>query len=146
METQKKIFSALANKNKVAKFGLMKTRKSNLGKVDELEYDATSVEDELSRLSYFVDEFYAEQFEIARTAFLTLNDVFRNNSESFYTSDDFASDKAKLEEIQVLADELGVDVSEVYPDWQSHMEAIESFTYYEEQMKTLEREFDNFFQ
>ena len=146
VENQKKNLSTLSNKNKVAKFGLMKPRKSNLGKVDELDYDYQSVEDELSRLSYFTQEFYAEQFEIARTAFLTLNDVFKNNSESFYTSDDYANDKTRLEEILVLSEELGVDVSEVYPDWQLHIEAIESFAYHEEQMNILEREFDNFFQ
>jgi len=141
------IFNAKLEKFKKSKKAIVsKTPKIKLGKVDELNYDYTSVEDELSRLSYFVDEFFDEQFEIARTAFMTLNDVFRNNSESFYTSDDYAEDKMKLEEIYTLAEELGVDVTEVYPDWQNHIEAIESFANYEEMFAEKEREFDNYFQ
>lgn len=116
-----------------------------LAKVDELDYDYTSTEDEVSRLSYFVDEFFDEKFEEARQAFMTLNDVFKNGSESFYTADDFAADKQRLQEIQTLAEELGVDVSSVYPDWQSHIEAIESMEYYQEQYDAKEREFDTYF-
>jgi predicted ATPase len=148
METQSKIFTLLNKVSEIQKSKntlLAKKQKIKLGKVDELNYDYASVEDEMSRLAYFVDEYFDEQFEIARTAWMTLNDVFKNNSESFYTSDDFAEDKVRLEEIQVLAEELGVDVTEVYPDWQNHIEAIESFANYEEMFKEKEREFDTYF-
>jgi predicted ATPase len=144
--TKNVFFNAKLEKFKKSKKPVV-AKKPNikLGKVDELNYDYASVEDEKSRLSYFVDEFFDEQFEIARTAWMTLNDVFRNNSESFYTSDDYAEDKMKLEEIYTLAEELGVDVREVYPDWQNHIEAIEGFAYYEEMYAEKEREFYTYF-
>jgi hypothetical protein len=135
----------LAEMKKNKKVIASKQPKIKLGKVDELNYDYASVEDEASRVSYFVNEYFDEQFEIARTAWMSLNDVFKNNSESFYTSDDYAEDKIKLEEIYTLAEELGVDVREVYPDWQSHIEAIESFAYLEEMYTEKEREFDTYF-
>jgi predicted ATPase len=140
------IFNAKLEKFKKSKKPVV-AKKPNvkLGKVDELNYLFVNVEEESSRLSYFVDEFFDEQFEIARTAFMTLNDVFKNNSEGFYTSDDFAEDKTTLEEIYALAEELGVDVTEVYPDWQSHIEAIESFANYEEMYLEKEREFYSYF-
>jgi len=116
-----------------------------LAKVDELDYDYSTTEDEVSRISYFVDEYFDEKFEEARQAWMVLNDVFKNNSESFFTADDFAADKQRLQEIQALAEELGVDVTSVYPDWQSHIEAIESMEYYQEQYDEKEREFDTYF-
>lgn len=140
------IFNAKLNEfKKGQKATIVKSPKIKLGKVDELNYDYASVEDESSRLSYFVNEYFDEQFEIARTAWMSLNDVFRNNSESFYTSDDYAEDLIKLNEIYDLAEQLGVDVLEVYPEWQNHIEAIENFAYLEEMFAEKEREFDTYF-
>jgi predicted ATPase len=135
----------LAEMKKNKKVITPKKPQIKLAKVDELDYDYSTTEEELSRISYFVDEFFDEQFEAARTAWMTLNDVFKNNSENFFGAEEFTQDKQRLQEIQALAEELGVDVTSVYPDWQSHIEAIESFEYYEEQYAEKEREFDTYF-
>ena len=120
--------------------------KINLGKVDELDYDYATVEEEYSKLSYFVDEVFDEYFNKAVESWQILNDVFKNNSENFWEfSSELAGDKVKLEEIQTLADELGVDVSEVYPDFAEHYNIITQGMMLDEQLAEKEREFYNYF-
>lgn len=123
-----------------------KKPKINLGKVDELDYNFQTVEDEYSRLSYFVEEMFDEYYTQAVQSWQVLNDVFKNNSEGFWRfEDELANDKMKLDEIRVLADELGVDVSDVYPEFEEHYNIIEQGMALDAAYDEKEREFYNYF-
>ena len=123
-----------------------KKAKINLGKVDELDYNYQTVEDEYSRLSYFTEEAFDEYFTQAVQSFQVLNDVFKNGSENFWRfEDELAGDMAKLEEIEILANELGVDVSDVYPDFTEHYNIIIQGMALDAVYDEKEREFYNYF-
>ena len=149
METQSKIFTLLNKVSEIQKGKntlLAKKQKIKLGKVDELDYKYSDVEDEYSKLSYFVEEAFDELFAKAVESWQMLNDVFKNNSENFWRfEDELANDKIKLEEIQVLSDELGVDVSEVYPDFEEHYNIIVKGMTLDAIYDEKEREFYNYF-
>jgi hypothetical protein len=149
METQSKIFTLLNKVSEIQKSKntlLAKKQKIKLGKVDELDYEYSVVEEEYSKLSYFVEEAFDELFAKAVESWQMLNDVFKNNSENFWRfEDELAGDKLKLEEIQVLADELGVDVSEVYPDFEEHYNIIVQGMTLDALYDEKEREFDTYF-
>jgi hypothetical protein len=149
METQSKIFTLLNKVSEIQKGKntlLAKKQKIKLGKVDELDYEYSVVEDEYSKLSYFVEEAFDELFAKAVESWQMLNDVFKNNSENFWRfEDELANDKIKLEEIQVLADELGVDVTEVYPDFEEHYNIIVQGMTLDALYDEKEREFDTYF-
>jgi len=136
----------LAELKKAKKPTVARKPKINLGKVDELDYDYATVEEEYSKLSYFVDEAFDEYFDKAVQSWQVLNDVFKNNSENFWRfEDELAGDKIKLEEIQSLAEQLGVDVSEVYPDFEEHYNIIVQGMTLDGVYDEKEREFDTYF-
>lgn len=149
METQSKIFTLLSKVSEIQKEKntlLAKKQKIKLGKVDELDYEYSVVEEEYSKLSYFVEEAFDELFAKAVESWQMLNDVFKNNSENFWRfEDELANDKIKLEEIQTLADELGVDVTEVYPDFEEHYNIIVQGMTLDALYDEKEREFDTYF-
>jgi len=113
------------NKLQRKKTELSKDHKVALGLVDEIEYDLMSLQDEVGRLSYSTEEWYDENFEKFLDTRNALRDVYINNSESFLDPVDVEEDKRRLEEIKQKAEELGVDYTEVYDQWDEHMELIE---------------------
>ena len=113
------------NKLQRKKTELSKDHKVALGLVDEIEYDLMSLQDEVGRLSYSTEEWYDENFEKFLETRNALRDVYINNSESFLDPVDVEEDKRRLEEIKQKAEELGVDYTEVYDQWDEHMELIE---------------------
>ena len=113
------------NKLQRKKTELSKDHKVALGLVDEIEYDLMSLQDEVGRISYSTEEWYDENFEKFLETRNALRDVYINNSESFLDPVDVEEDKRRLEEIKQKAEELGVDYTEVYDQWDEHMELIE---------------------
>jgi cell fate (sporulation/competence/biofilm development) regulator YmcA (YheA/YmcA/DUF963 family) len=146
IESNSILSTKLAELKNAKKPIVAKKPRIKLGKVDELDYDYATVEEEFSKLSYFVDEAYNEYFDQAVQSWQVLNDVFKNNSENFWRfEDELAGDKIKLEEIQALADQLGVDVSEVYPDFEEHYNIITQGMTLDAVYDEKEREFYNYF-
>ena len=93
--------------------------------IDNFSYgDVDSLQDEVSRLSYSVDEWFDEKYDAMREIFSDLRDVYLQNSEAFITSADVAQDEQVLQEIKTKAEELGLSAEDVYPQWQEHKEIL----------------------
>tara|TARA_R110001583_G_scaffold40461_2_gene129242 strand:- start:8873 stop:9301 length:429 start_codon:yes stop_codon:yes gene_type:complete len=134
--------------NKVKKTDLSKfsnKKKVELGLIDNFNYDFDSLQDETGRLSYSVEEWYDEQFEQARAASSDLRDVYLNGSEAFITVSDVQADMDILKELQLSADEIGVDVEDLYDNFHEHMEAIQYVTYLEDKFDEQAREVREWF-
>ncbi len=132
------------NKLQRKKTELSKDRKVALGLVDELDYDLMSLQDEVGRLSYSTEEWYDENFEKFLEARSGLREVYINNSESFLDPVDVEEDKRRLEEIKQKAEELGVDYTDVYPDWDEHMQQIEDLDYFTDRFVEQTNELKSF--
>lgn len=118
------------NKLQRKKTELSKDHKVALGLVDELEYDLMSLQDEVGRLAYSTEEWYDENLEKFLETRSMLKAVYIQFSESFLDPADVEEDKRRLEEIKQKAEELGVDYTDVYPDWDEHMQQIEDLDYF----------------
>ena len=135
MSTEKRAFSRLFGNNR-KEVVLSKKEKVALSLVDSFNYDLMDLEDEVSRLSYSVEEWFDEKFNEFYEARSVLRDVYINNSEAFVTVSDVSGDKEILEEIKTKAEELGLEADDVYPDWQLHYDTIEY-------LDSLESKFDD---
>ncbi len=115
-----KVYSKLPNQ-KVN----LKAHKVALGLIDNFSYgDVDSLQDEVSRLSYTVDEWFDEKYDAMWDLFMDLKAVYLQNSEAFITSADVAKDEEVLQEIKEKAEELGLSAEDVYPQWQEHKEIL----------------------
>ncbi len=131
MSTKDRVFSRLFDSSKhttelkKAEAKLNAKKKVALGLVNELDYEFESVRDEVGRLSYSVDEWFDEKFDVWFDLGREIYSVYFQNSEAFLTSEDLAADRDKLMEIKTKAEELGLDVVEVYPDYDEHLQEID---------------------
>jgi len=132
------------NKLQRKKTELSKDHKVALGLVDEIEYDLMSLQDEVGRISYSTEEWYDENFEKFLETRNALRDVYINNSESFLDPVDVEEDKRRLEEIKQKAEELGVDYTEVYDQWDEHMELIEDLDNFTDRFVEQKNELKSF--
>jgi|TARA_R110000764_G_scaffold40399_1_gene90254 hypothetical protein len=126
-----KVYSKMPN-NKVD----LKAHKVALGLVDNFNYEYQYLEDEIGRLSYSVEEWFEEKWQEYMDAYMPLRDVYINNSESFISEADVAGDMDVLNEIEEKANDLGLDVSDVYPDFEDHKRQINY-------LEDLEKRFDD---
>ena len=126
-----KVYSKMPN-NKVD----LKAQKVALGLVDNFNYEYQYLENEIGRLSYSVEEWFEEKWQEYMDAYMPLRDVYINNSESFISEADVAGDMDVLNEIEEKANDLGLDVSDVYPDFEDHKRQINY-------LEDLERRFDD---
>ena len=121
----------------------LKKHKIALGLLDNFNYDFEYLAEESGRLSYAVFEFWDEKydqwFDIGREIY----DVYFNNTESFVTEADIVDDMEILNEIKTRAEELGIDVYEVYPNWEEHMREIEYVKELEEKFNSNKEQFRN---
>ena len=126
-----KVYSKMPN-NKVD----LKAQKVALGLIDNFNYEYQYLEDEIGRLSYSVEEWFEEKWQEYMDAYMPLRDVYINNSESFISEADVAGDMDVLNEIEEKANDLGLDVSDVYPDFEDHKRQINY-------LEDLEKRFDD---
>jgi hypothetical protein len=123
METQKKIFSALAKKNKLSKFGLTETQKKiNLGLVDDLALDAEYFDEQLSTAMYYADEQFDalldEVSEFQMKIATEVDNLMVNSGVSQVL--ELAEQKIPLlQKLESLANDLGVEPTELYPDYET---------------------------
>lgn len=140
MNTKDRVFSRMFDKGrhgvelKRAEAKLEAKKKVALGLVNELDYEFDVLQDEVGRLSYSVDEWFDEKFDVWYTLGREIYSVYFQGSEAFLTSDDLADDRDKLIEIKTKAEELGLDVVDVYPDFDEHLQEIDY-------LKNLEQRF-----
>jgi hypothetical protein len=131
MTTKNRVFSRLFEENKHAAQLRAEKRKEDklqkvaLGLVNDLDYEFESLRDEVGRLSYSVEEWFDEKFDVWFEIGREIYSVYFQNSEAFLTPDDLAGDKDKLLQIKEKAEELGLDVVDVYPDYDEHLQEIE---------------------
>jgi hypothetical protein len=131
MTTKNRVFSRLfENKQHDAQLRAEnrkqdKLKKVALGLVDELDYEFESLRDEVGRLSYSVEEWFDEKFDVWFEIGRDIYSVYFQNSEAFLTPDDVSADRDKLLQIKEKAEELGLDVVDVYPDYDEHLQEIE---------------------
>ena len=134
--TKDKVYSKLA----AARTNL-KSNKVALGLVDELDYEFDTLNEEVGRLSYIVDEWFDEKYDAWFDIGREIYDVYFNNTESFITIEDLADDFDRLNSIKEKAEELGIDVNDVYPNWEDHIREIE---YLQEQQNEFESQKERF--
>lgn len=140
MRTEKRVFNKLFAK-KPLKPAQLKKQKITLGLIDEINYEYQYLEDEVSRLSYSVEEWFDEKFDEWRSIGRDIYSVYFQNSEAFISEADVAGDKDRLIEIKQNADDLGIDVEEVYPDYEAHLELLEYLDNLEQRFEIQKQEF-----
>jgi len=149
MSTEKRVFSRMFDGDKHAARLRAENRKADnlkkvaLGLVDNFNYDYSSIEDQGGLLNYLANEWHEEKFEEYRQAWVTLNDEYTHNGSTVLRYDDVSSDVDVLNEIKEKAEELGLDATDVYPDWDAHFEALEIMKEDDEQYQRNEMEFKN---
>jgi hypothetical protein len=147
MNTKDRVFSRMFDKGrhgvelKRAEAKLNAMKKVALGLVDSLNYDYSSIEDQGGLLNYLANEWHDEKFEEYRQAWITLNDEYTHNGSTVLRYDDVSSDVDVLNEIKAKAEELGLDATDVYPDWDTHFEALEIMKEDDDQYIRNEQEF-----
>ena len=120
----------------------LKAQKVALGLIDNFVYDnVDGLEEEASRLSYSVEEWFPEKFDQWFDIGREIYSVYFQNSEAFINITDIERDREILQEIETRAEELGLSASEVYPDWQRHFETI---NYVEDLSKRFDEQKDEF--
>jgi len=122
----------------------LKKHKVALGLVDNINYEFQYLEDEVSRLSYSVDEWFDEKFDVFFDAYSVIKDVYINGSEAFISEADVAGDMEILNEIETRSEELGVDVEEVYPNFYEHKQTLEYLEDLEKRFEDQKAKFERF--
>lgn len=125
MNTKNTVFSRLFDADKHRELKLKAEKKLELGLVNELDYEFDYLQEEVGRLSYSVDEWFDEKFDVWFEIGREIYSVYFQNSETFLSPEDLADDKDKLLQIKEKAEELGLDVAEVYPNYEEHIREID---------------------
>jgi ClpP class serine protease len=145
MKIEKTVFNKLAKVTKLQnKQKFSKKKQVKLGLVDEFDYDYDNLNDEVGRLAYSTEEWYDENFDKFIEIRGQLRDVYFNNSEAFIDPADVLADMERLIDIKLKADELGISVEDVYPNWQDHKQLIEDLDYFQERFDKQVDELRNF--
>ncbi len=121
--TKDKVYNRLANRKTS-----LKKQNVKLGLVDELDYEFETLQDEVGRLSYSVDEWFDEKYDVWYEIGRQIYDVYFNNTETFLDPADLVDDLERLNTIKEKALELGINHNEVYPNWEDHVREIEYLT------------------
>tara|TARA_R100001463_G_scaffold4408_1_gene16571 strand:+ start:1042 stop:1470 length:429 start_codon:yes stop_codon:yes gene_type:complete len=120
MNTKQKVFDLL-KENKKREL----SKKVDLGLIDNFLYDdLSSLEDEVSNLSYLSTDWFEENYEKYRDAFYVLNDVFNFGAGNQVSYFDVQNDEDLLNEIALKAEELGLAPQEVYDQYDEHLRLI----------------------
>ncbi|WP_341216167.1 hypothetical protein [uncultured Wocania sp.] len=135
----KKVYSKLPNK-KVN----LKAQKVALGLVDDISYDYSNLEEEVSRLEYLLDEFLPQEFDRLDEAYALLKEVLIDNSENVIYYDDVAQDEETIQSIREKADELGIDANEIFPNIDNYSEELARLRNLSEEFEMSVRQFRNY--
>tara|TARA_R110000822_G_scaffold130552_2_gene267108 strand:- start:187 stop:633 length:447 start_codon:yes stop_codon:yes gene_type:complete len=137
MGTENTVFSKLFAKKELSKMQLKK-QKVALGLVDEFTYtDANGLQQEVDNLNYFTQEWFPEKFDQWYDLGRDIYSIYFQRGEALITQTDLDRDLDILDKILESANELGLDVAQIYPDYNNHRElvdqGIEDLAKFEEQ-------------
>tara|TARA_R110000824_G_scaffold354846_1_gene541961 strand:- start:532 stop:978 length:447 start_codon:yes stop_codon:yes gene_type:complete len=137
MNTKNTVFSKLFAKKELSKMQLKK-QKVALGLVDEFTYtDANGLQQEVDNLNYFTQEWFPEKFDQWFDLGRDIYSIYFQRGEALITQTDLDRDLDILDKILESANELGLDVTQIYPDYNNHRElvdqGIEDLAKFEEQ-------------
>tara|TARA_Y100000385_G_scaffold140846_1_gene146227 strand:+ start:128 stop:553 length:426 start_codon:yes stop_codon:yes gene_type:complete len=119
----------------------LKAQKVALGLIDQLGYSYDQIEHQSSMLYYMAYEWHEEKFEEYRQAWMALNDEYTHNASQVVSFDDVSSDIDTLNEIKLRAEELGIDVNDVYDRFDDHFERLQEIKDADDQYKRNEMQF-----
>tara|TARA_B100000497_G_C7681637_1_gene412441 strand:+ start:383 stop:802 length:420 start_codon:yes stop_codon:yes gene_type:complete len=117
------------------------SKKVDLGLIDEFNYDFSYLEDQSGLLSYLAYEWHDEAFEEYRQAWMKLNDEYTHNGSSVLRYMDIEKDEVILQEIARKAEELGLSVNQVYPEYDEHLRIIQEVKEADQKYIRNEQEF-----
>ncbi len=135
----KKVYNKLPNQ-KVN----LKAQKLALGLIDDISYDYSNLEEEVSRLQYLLDDFIPKEFDRLDAAYSQLKDVLVNNSENVIYYDDVAEDEETIQSIRAKADELGLDANEIFPNIDGYSEELTRLRTLSEEFESAVKQFRNY--
>ncbi len=150
MSTKDRVFSRMFDKTqhsvelKKVEALLQAKKRVALGLIDELEYTSEFTNEQVGSLDYVVDTWFDEKFDQMKEIYNELYDVYVNNSEGYITVSDIANDQRVLDEILTKANELGIEVAEVYPEWYEHSDALEYLNGLEARFESQKDSLPNF--
>ena len=102
------------------------SKKVNLSLLDDFSFGQyNELEEEVSGLSYNVNEWFPEKFDQWFDIGRDIYAIYFQRAEPFPTEVDFNTDEAVLDKIKEAADELGIEVTQVYPEYFEHKTLIE---------------------
>ena len=123
----------------------LKAQKVALALLDNFVWDnVDGLEEEVGRLSYSVNEWFDEKFDQFVEVRGQLRDVYINNSEAFATAADAARDEEILNTLLITANELGIPVTTLYPDYERHLNLIGDLKEYESAFDGQRQELESY--
>ena len=132
------------NKLQRKKTELSKEHKIALGLLDNFSYGKyEELEEQVSNMSYFVDEWFPEKFDQWYTIGREIYSIYFQRAEPMPTRVDFEKDLTIISEIEEMAYSLGMDPQEVYSDIELHKQIAEDGLYYLGEMEKQADEFKN---
>jgi len=129
--------------DKLSKNKTKLSKKIDLSLVDDINYEFQYLEEEVSRMSYTTEEWFDQKFEEFYQLRSDLRSIYFQNSEAYLDSADVAGDKDVLIQIKEKADELGIPVENVYPNWQEHLDQLDYLEYIEGRFDEQKKELEN---
>ena len=118
------------------------SKKVDLSILDEFVYgDNEGMQEEVDKLTYFTEEFFPEKFDQWYDLGREIYSIYFQNGEPLVTEVDLQNDLAVLDKIREAANELGIDVNQVYPNYDSHKQTIEQGLYSRDQFESQKQEF-----
>ena len=104
----------------------LKKQKVALGLVDEFTYtDANGLQQEVDNLNYFTQDWFPEKFDQWYDLGRDIYSIYFQRGEALITQTDLDRDLDILDKILESANELGLDVTQIYPDYSNHRELVD---------------------
>ena len=128
--------------NKLKKNRTELSKKVDLGLIDEFSYGTyQDMQEEVDKLNYFTQEWFPEKFDQWFDLGREIYSIYFQRAEPLLTDEDFNTDLAVLDKIKEAADELGIEVTQVYPEYFEHKDAITEGLYYTQEFERQKQEF-----
>ena len=137
MNTKQLILNKLKNARKESL-----SKKVDLSILDEFAYgEYEGIQEEVDKLSYFTQEFFPEKFDQWFDLGREIYSIYFQNGEPLITEADLNRDQGVLDKIKEAADELGIDVTQVYPGYYEHTDAITNGLVYVDEFERQKQDF-----
>tara|TARA_R110002049_G_scaffold247764_1_gene422286 strand:+ start:385 stop:819 length:435 start_codon:yes stop_codon:yes gene_type:complete len=137
MNTKQVVLNKLKNSRKDSL-----SKKVDLSILDQFSYGTyQDMQQEVDNLNYFTQEWFPEKFDQWYDLGRDIYSIYFQRGEPLLTEADFNTDEAVLDKIKEAADELGIEVTQVYPEYFEHKDAITEGLGYAEEFERQKQEF-----